>query len=261
MRQFLKSCTAITCAITIAAPSLAAEMVTEIGAGEGQVNIVAWPGYIERGETVETFDWVTKFEEATGCMVNVKTANTSDEMVALMNEGGFDLVTASGDASLRMIAGNIAGAQVPSYGVQGIQQLGAKSRSELNLESPIAIFDNAMLGCSSLLLFYQQTVGCQLQHVRSIGFTGGGAGLDLHRDHAPRTLYQIVRHACQPKPIREKGTLTAIPGAGVDVGHRTLWEAGSLAGTPSTEQQPYPKPPRHKGCQKQPGSHATVPCP
>ncbi|MCU0911809.1 MAG: hypothetical protein MUE98_10840, partial [Rhodobacteraceae bacterium] len=45
------------------------------------------------------------FEEATGCAVNVKTANTSDEMVALMNEGGFDLVTASGDASLRLIAG------------------------------------------------------------------------------------------------------------------------------------------------------------
>jgi putative spermidine/putrescine transport system substrate-binding protein len=37
--------------------------------------------------------------------VNVKTANTSDEMVALMNEGGFDLVTASGDASLRLVAG------------------------------------------------------------------------------------------------------------------------------------------------------------
>ncbi|WP_299356973.1 ABC transporter substrate-binding protein [uncultured Shimia sp.] len=105
MRQILKSCTAITCAALVAAPAIAADMVTEIGAGEGQVNIVAWPGYIERGETVESFDWVTKFEEATGCMVNVKTANTSDEMVALMNEGGFDLVTASGDASLRMIAG------------------------------------------------------------------------------------------------------------------------------------------------------------
>ena len=77
----------------------------EIGAGEGQVNIVAWAGYIERGETDKKFDWVTKFEEATGCKVNVKTANTSDEMVALMNEGGFDLVTASGDASLRLIAG------------------------------------------------------------------------------------------------------------------------------------------------------------
>ena len=48
---------------------------------------------------------MTKFEEATGCKVNVKTANTSDEMVALMNEGGFDLVTASGDASLRLVAG------------------------------------------------------------------------------------------------------------------------------------------------------------
>ena len=73
--------------------------------GEGQLNIVAWAGYIERGETDKKFDWVTKFEEATGCKVNVKTAATSDEMVALMNEGGFDLVTASGDASLRLIAG------------------------------------------------------------------------------------------------------------------------------------------------------------
>ncbi|RYH08005.1 ABC transporter substrate-binding protein [Tropicimonas sp. IMCC6043] len=89
----------------VATQAFAADMLTEIGPGEGQVNIVAWPGYIERGETDAAFDWVTKFEEATGCMVNVKTANTSDEMVALMNEGGFDLVTASGDASLRMIAG------------------------------------------------------------------------------------------------------------------------------------------------------------
>ena len=37
--------------------------------------------------------------------MQIKTANTSDEMVALMNEGGFDLVTASGDASRRLIAG------------------------------------------------------------------------------------------------------------------------------------------------------------
>ena len=83
---------------------LAAGM-TQLGAGEGEVDIVAWPGYIERGETDKAFDWVTKFEEASGCKVNVKTANTSDEMVALMNEGGFDLVTASGDASLRLVAG------------------------------------------------------------------------------------------------------------------------------------------------------------
>lgn len=79
--------------------------VTSLGTPEGEVNIVAWPGYIERGETDKAFDWVTSFEKQTGCQVKVKTANTSDEMVALMNEGGFDLVTASGDASLRMVAG------------------------------------------------------------------------------------------------------------------------------------------------------------
>lgn len=83
----------------------AAEMLQKIGKAEGQVDIVAWPGYIERGETDAAFDWVTKFEKSSGCKVNVKTANTSDEMVALMNAGGFDLVTASGDASLRLVAG------------------------------------------------------------------------------------------------------------------------------------------------------------
>ncbi len=82
-----------------------AAQVTAVGDGEGALNIVAWAGYIERGQTDKAFDWVTKFEADTGCMVNVKTAGTSDEMVALMNEGGFDLVTASGDASLRLIAG------------------------------------------------------------------------------------------------------------------------------------------------------------
>ena len=77
----------------------------EIGAGEGEVSIVAWAGYIERGETDPAYDWVTAFEAETGCKVTVKVAATSDEMVSLMNEGGFDLVTASGDASLRLIYG------------------------------------------------------------------------------------------------------------------------------------------------------------
>ncbi|MCG3206410.1 MAG: hypothetical protein FOGNACKC_00008 [Anaerolineae bacterium] len=80
--------------------------LTEVGKGEGEVAIVAWPGYIERGETDPNYDWVTDFEAATGCKVTVKSAATSDEMVALMNEGGFDLVTASGDASLRLVYGD-----------------------------------------------------------------------------------------------------------------------------------------------------------
>jgi putative spermidine/putrescine transport system substrate-binding protein len=87
---------------------------------EGQVDIVAWPGYVERGGSDKNYDWVTKFETDTGCKVNVKTAGTSDEMVSLMTQGGHDLVTASGDASLRLIRGGtvqvIDVGKVASYG-------------------------------------------------------------------------------------------------------------------------------------------------
>ena len=57
----------------------AQDMMTEVGAGEGRLDIIAWPGYIERGETDPAFDWVTEYEANTGCMVNIKTAATSDE--------------------------------------------------------------------------------------------------------------------------------------------------------------------------------------
>jgi putative spermidine/putrescine transport system substrate-binding protein len=117
MKTIIGTCSVLALALTAGAAS--AEMVKALGAAEGQVSIVAWPGYIERGETMAEFDWVTKFEAASGCKVNVKTANTSDEMVALMNEGGFDLVTASGDASLRLIAGKrvqeVNTALIPSW--------------------------------------------------------------------------------------------------------------------------------------------------
>jgi putative spermidine/putrescine transport system substrate-binding protein len=92
--------------LAFASAAARGEMLQEIGEPEGVVDIVAWPGYIERGETDPNFDWVTGYEEKTGCKVRIKTAGTSDEMVALMNEGGFDLVTASGDASLRLIYGD-----------------------------------------------------------------------------------------------------------------------------------------------------------
>ncbi len=94
--------------------------LAQVGPGEGAVSIVAWAGYIERGETDKAYDWVTGFEQDTGCKLSVKAAATSDEMVALMNEGGFDLVTASGDSSLRLVSGGrvqeINTALVPSWG-------------------------------------------------------------------------------------------------------------------------------------------------
>src|SRR5215207_5371510 len=105
MRRAIHSAVALLAAASLPATSFGAAM-TAVGEGEGEVAIVAWPGYIERGETDPGYDWVTSFEEESGCAVSVKTAATSDEMVALMNEGGFDLVTASGDASLRLVYGN-----------------------------------------------------------------------------------------------------------------------------------------------------------
>ena len=107
MQAFVRASAALLLTAAFNGQVFAADtMVQSIGAGEGEVDIVAWPGYIERGESDKSYDWVTGFEKSSGCKVNVKTANTSDEMVALLNDGGFDLVTASGDASLRLVAGH-----------------------------------------------------------------------------------------------------------------------------------------------------------
>ena len=78
--------------------------LTELGEGEGSLEIVAWAGYVEDGSNDPAIDWVSSFEEATGCQVNVTLGNTSDEMFTLMQTGNYDLVSASGDASNRLIA-------------------------------------------------------------------------------------------------------------------------------------------------------------
>lgn len=77
-----------------------------VGEGEGQVNILAWPGYVENGSTDPAVDWVSGFEEETGCTVNLKTFGTSDEAVKLVQGGGWDVISASGDATLRLIYGD-----------------------------------------------------------------------------------------------------------------------------------------------------------
>jgi putative spermidine/putrescine transport system substrate-binding protein len=82
------------------------EALSELGEGEGQVNLIAWAGYVEDGSTDPAVDWVTPFEEETGCEVNVRLGNSSDEMVQLMQSGEYDGVSASGDATLRLIAGD-----------------------------------------------------------------------------------------------------------------------------------------------------------
>ena len=79
-------------------------MASELGDNEGALSVLAWPGYAEDGSTDKSVDWVTPFEEETGCQVDVKYFGTSDEAVTLMKSGQYDVVSASGDATLRLIA-------------------------------------------------------------------------------------------------------------------------------------------------------------
>jgi putative spermidine/putrescine transport system substrate-binding protein len=83
-----------------------AAVLEKVGKPEGELNLIAWAGYVEDGSTEPGVDWVTDFEKETGCQVNVKIGNTSDEMVQLMRTGQYDGVSASGDATLRLIEGD-----------------------------------------------------------------------------------------------------------------------------------------------------------
>jgi putative spermidine/putrescine transport system substrate-binding protein len=92
-----------------------AKVYSSIGQTEGELELIAWHGYTEDGtsEGGKDFDWITPFEEESGCDVNVTYADSSDEMVTLMRQGGgsvYDGVSASGDASNRLIAGGVVGA-------------------------------------------------------------------------------------------------------------------------------------------------------
>ncbi len=95
------------------------KMVDTLGDPEGELNVLAWPGYAEQGKNDPAVDWVTPFEDKTGCQVNVKEFGTSDEAVSLMHTGGYDVVSASGDATLRLIsAGDVQPVNtdlVPNY--------------------------------------------------------------------------------------------------------------------------------------------------
>ena len=97
------------------APATDAPATTDpgIGEGEGALNLVIWGGYAEKGETVEGFDWVTPFQDATGCIVNATAMTDSNNGVSLMQSGNYDGISASGDATTRLIAGGFVEAIDP----------------------------------------------------------------------------------------------------------------------------------------------------
>jgi putative spermidine/putrescine transport system substrate-binding protein len=86
------------------------EEIQTLAREEGQVNVVQWPGYAQ----------LTKeFADATGCTVNAKDGASSDDMISLIQTGEYDGVSASGNASVRLMAtGDVAPIDpdlVPNY--------------------------------------------------------------------------------------------------------------------------------------------------
>jgi putative spermidine/putrescine transport system substrate-binding protein len=80
-------------------PTANLPVLKSIGKGEGALNLIAWEGYLDPS-------WVKPFQTQTGCQVHSTYAGTSDQMVALMKNGGggqYDMVSSSGDADLRII--------------------------------------------------------------------------------------------------------------------------------------------------------------
>jgi putative spermidine/putrescine transport system substrate-binding protein len=105
----------VALAIPAAGATTSSAVPTSVGAGEGKLTLVAWEGYTQK-------QWLKPFEAQSGCKVQVKYAGSSDEMVSLMRSGGggqYDMVSASGDASLRLIYGKdvaeINTGLIPSY--------------------------------------------------------------------------------------------------------------------------------------------------
>jgi putative spermidine/putrescine transport system substrate-binding protein len=122
MRRLTTACAVLAALALVAAAcgsssssgagTVASKVYDSIGTTEGALKLIAWNGYTENGSNDPNYDWVTPFQDQTGCKVTVKYADTSDEMVTLMRQGGgsvWDGVSASGNASNKLIAGgNVA---------------------------------------------------------------------------------------------------------------------------------------------------------
>jgi putative spermidine/putrescine transport system substrate-binding protein len=109
----------VMAACSSSAGSAAPSPQASLGDGEGELNLVIWSGYAERGDVDPNFDWVTPFEDETGCKVNTKDMTDSNNGVSLMQSGEYDGGSFSGDATNRLMAGGIVApvntALIPNY--------------------------------------------------------------------------------------------------------------------------------------------------
>lgn len=88
------------CALAVPAAGVGsggAELPRRIGTPEGRLLLLQWPGYSDAS-------FADDFERRTGCTIVRREASSSADMVDLMRDARFDLVSASGDISGALIA-------------------------------------------------------------------------------------------------------------------------------------------------------------
>ena len=92
------------------------EVRDEIGDGEGELSLLALAGYVEDGSSDPEFDWVTPFEEATGCDVRVRYVDSGQEMVSLLTreDSPYDGASVPGDAAGELISAREVAAVDPA---------------------------------------------------------------------------------------------------------------------------------------------------
>jgi hypothetical protein len=120
---------------------------------------------------------------------------------------------------------DVAGVQVCAHGVQSGKQLGPECRCILDLKGPILILEDAMGWRPAFLLFHERAVGCKLEDMGRVRLLGRRARLDLHRDHAPPAVNEVIWLAGQEMLLREQRAFTAVPGTGIYIGHAPLGQA------------------------------------
>ncbi|WP_433349700.1 extracellular solute-binding protein [Microtetraspora malaysiensis] len=79
--------------------------IASTGPGEGAVNVLALPGYVEWGGTDPKVNWVTPFQTRTGCKVNLRTYDAAATAAGArpLDPGSFDVVAAPPEVAGKLI--------------------------------------------------------------------------------------------------------------------------------------------------------------
>ena len=108
MRRLSIPAALVSLGIVLAAcgASTASGALTSLGDNENQLNLIIWDGYAEKGAVDPAYDWVTDFQTETGCIVHATPMTDSNNGVSLLNSGQYDGGSFSGDATVRLMAGD-----------------------------------------------------------------------------------------------------------------------------------------------------------